>query len=1336
MSQFRFFTQWSRQATQIAVLIYQTVILAAFLIIPILAYQWIRLPFLGAFIEQTLVVNQVTPSDQSAWPLLQRIPDFGYRLVEIDGRPLTRSTFLLAFLRNYSVGDTVQVTLESPTGERETHAIVLQSFSLRDQIAFLYVPYLIGLIYLVIGLWVFNLRRGEPAGRAFALFTSSVALASAALFDLFTTHVFAYLWTFALAMAGGALFELTVVFPQEVRLVRSYPWTRRFGYLVAFGLAGYAFLYIYDFTRPLQYAIAWKYIYIFSGISVGYFLVVTFWRWLTARSPVVRTQARTILLAVLLSFGPLAIWFLVFALRGLSLGEGFAYSPYLLVPLVIFPVMTGYTIRRQRLLNTDFLVRQGTLYALLTVVVLVGYALIVSGLVLIFGPAFDHRNPMLLGALVFVLALLLNPLRNWLQRRVDAVFFRGIQAYEERLRSFSQQLVNTVDQNTIVKVLRQHVIESLMPERLHIYVYDPLNDLYVAAPGEDGRPTSDVRFSVTSPLARLLSQARVPLSLDETMMPADLQPDAVRLALLGTMLFVPMPGSERLIGWLALGERRSGATYTGADLTFLEHLSDSAAVALERAQVIFSLERRVREMNILSRVAQGVNVTVNFDDILELIYAQTTQAIPTKDFYITLYSRENDYYYYAFCLENDERISQRENIPLPPGTGLAPEVIRLRRPILTSDYSRECQQYGVTVDLPGIYAWVGVPLNAGAETIGALSIGSRDAAVTYTPAQMQLLQSLADQAAGAIVKARLLQETQRRAHQLTVLNEITRQLTGTLESEPLLEKILESAINILNCEAGTLFLVDEQTDELVFRVVRGPVAASLVGQRLPAGAGIVGEVVRTGRPVIANNVRQTDKWLSSPDQTTGFVTRAVLAVPLQSKDRVIGVLEVVNRKDGLPFSQDDVNLLSAFAGQAAVAIENARLYTLTDQELNRRVEELSVMQRIDRELNASLDVTRAMRITLEWALRQSNADAGLIGILEEQGVRIMAQQGYEELEQAYKNRPMPVQQVALRTAIQTGQPQVLALDAYQPGFLAGAQTQIVVPIRREAKAIGLLILETREARSQPEDVIAFLSRLCDHAAIAIANAQLYAEVQRANEAKSEFVSFVAHELKNPMTSIRGYTELLAKGAVGPVNEMQLNFLNTIRANVERMATLVSDLNDNSKIEAGRLRLDFKAVNLSQVVDEVMRSLRRQIDDKKQLVQIRLPEQLPKVWADPVRLGQILTNLVSNANKYTPEGGEIIVGAEATENRWDSSGPSRVVHVWVQDNGIGISLEDQAKIFQKFFRSDDQKAREAPGTGLGLNITKSLVEMMNGRIWFESEYRKGTTFHFTVPIVEE
>jgi signal transduction histidine kinase len=199
--------------------------------------------------------------------------------------------------------------------------------------------------------------------------------------------------------------------------------------------------------------------------------------------------------------------------------------------------------------------------------------------------------------------------------------------------------------------------------------------------------------------------------------------------------------------------------------------------------------------------------------------------------------------------------------------------------------------------------------------------------------------------------------------------------------------------------------------------------------------------------------------------------------------------------------------------------------------------------------------------------------------------------------------------------------------------------------------------------------------------------------------------------------------------------MQTNFLGTIRSNVERMSALVSDLNDNAKIEAGRLRLDYKPVDVREIMDEVMRSTKRQVEDRHQVVELQLPPELPPVWADRLRVGQVLTNLLSNAHKYTPENGRILIGAEATTNQWDPEGVKRVVHLWVKDNGIGISFEDQAKIFQKFFRSDDSKAREAPGTGLGLNITKSLVEMQGGRIWFDSEYRKGTTFHFTVPVSE-
>ncbi len=232
------------------------------------------------------------------------------------------------------------------------------------------------------------------------------------------------------------------------------------------------------------------------------------------------------------------------------------------------------------------------------------------------------------------------------------------------------------------------------------------------------------------------------------------------------------------------------------------------------------------------------------------------------------------------------------------------------------------------------------------------------------------------------------------------------------------------------------------------------------------------------------------------------------------------------------------------------------------------------------------------------------------------------------------------------------------------------------------------------------------------------------------------MAFVAHELKNPMTSIKGYTDLMSAGAVGPVSDMQANFLNTIKTNTERMSTLVSDLNDNSKIEAGKLSLHYKSADAAAIVDETVRSLKRQIEEKKQTIEVVLPETLPPVWADRIRVVQVLVNLLSNSYKYTPEGGILQIGAEASANHWDAEGAAQVVHIWIKDNGLGMTPEDQKKLFQKFFRSDDAEARKSPGTGLGLNITKSLVELQGGKIWFESEFRAGTTFHITIPIAEE
>jgi PAS domain S-box-containing protein len=238
--------------------------------------------------------------------------------------------------------------------------------------------------------------------------------------------------------------------------------------------------------------------------------------------------------------------------------------------------------------------------------------------------------------------------------------------------------------------------------------------------------------------------------------------------------------------------------------------------------------------------------------------------------------------------------------------------------------------------------------------------------------------------------------------------------------------------------------------------------------------------------------------------------------------------------------------------------------------------------------------------------------------------------------------------------------------------------------------------------------------------------------EAANRAKNDFISIVTHELRSPMSAIHGSATLLSDEGAGPVSEDQAEFLEIIETNTRRMITLVMDLNDVSRIESGQLHLRLGAIPLTKIVEEVVRSTQPKIVEKAHTLNLRITEDLPPVWGDRVRLEQILTNLVSNACKFTPKGGEITISVKCVADRSDS----KAVCVSVQDNGLGIKHEDQGKIFQKFFRAMDKRASEIPGSGLGLSITKSLVELQRGRIWFESEYSRGSTFYFTVPVAGE
>jgi signal transduction histidine kinase len=1300
------------------------------------AVRWLNLPFFGAFTDNGLVLNDARPAQPGNWQMASQGPLDDLILASVDGLPIALSADLQQYLAARQVGETILIEAQHPTtAEKIAFTVTLQAFPAADLLTYFLLPYLLGLLSLGVGLWIFFFRRRDATGKTFLTFTAIIAILVSGRFDSYTTHALTYLWTLALSLVGGVLINMGLSFPEdEGEALQSHPFLRWIFYLPGLAIFAYTAFVLFDPTQPSRYALGWNLGY---GVAIlGFLFMIArmafrVWR---SESPVVKNQSRLILLGGLAAMLVLVV-LVVFDLAGL-IHSAFPLSLIGIFSLLIFIATTAYAIARHRLVQADFLMTQLVLYVALTILAAGGFALVISGLTLILRDIVDLSSPYIFGIILFVLAIAVQPLRERLQSVLNGVFGRNQVSYRDKLQAFGRQLTEAVDETAILKLLRDEINQVLAPVNLHIFLFDILTEQYIAASDTHGRRTSDLYFSVGSALVRKLSNQRSAVFLSETKtLPATLQPDKARLAVLGARVFIPMPGRNRLAGWIALGNRRSDESYSDRDLSYLEGLADQAALAIERAQVVTDLERRVHAMNVLTRISQGVNVTVAFDDILELIYAQTNFVIPTVDFRITLWDSFSNYLYYVFYLENDDRLTERENIPIPLNQGLDREILRTRRSITTEDYERECRGRGLLPTANGLWSWMGVPLNTGSETIGVISLGSRDASTVYTEDQVSLLQAIADQAAGAIVKARLLQEAERRARQLTTLNEVARSLSSTLELAPLFTQILKSAVDILNCESGSLLLIDRDTDELIFEAAVGPVAGELIGRRLPPGSGVVGKAVETRHPQIVNDVRRTKDWYEGSDQQTGYSTNDLLAVPMIFKDEVTGVVEVINRKDGLPFSQDDQELLSAFSSQAAIALENARLFNMTDQALANRVEELSVMQRIDRELNASLDVNRAMRLTLDWAMRQARSRAGLVGMVEEGNLRIVAHQGFSAELEAYQER-LPLDLPNFHEALVNGQSQLHVVNGNGRGsvFLKGANEQLVVPIRREDHTIGLLVLESREKGAISDDTISFLNRLMDHASIAITNARLYTEVQSANRAKSEFVSFVAHELKNPMTSIRGFADLLASGVVGPINENQTNFLQTIRSNVERMATLVTDLADVSRIEAGRLRLDFAPVSAFDVVDEVIRSLAEQIKDKHQILRLDVSKDLPPIWGDKVRLIQVVLNLASNAHKYSPENSDIYVRAALEKNIWFDGSP-QVIHFYVRDSGFGISPENQKHIFEKFYRADDQKVRDAPGTGLGLNITKQLVELQGGRIWFESVYREGTTFHVVIPIVE-
>ena len=536
--------------------------------------------------------------------------------------------------------------------------------------------------------------------------------------------------------------------------------------------------------------------------------------------------------------------------------------------------------------------------------------------------------------------------------------------------------------------------------------------------------------------------------------------------------------------------------------------------------------------------------------------------------------------------------------------------------------------------------------------------------------------------------------------QLSLLYEVSRPINASLDWRRTLQAVLDAFIHITEAERGMLLILDPR-QRLQIEMTRNATGEMFTEADVQFSYSVVQKALDRGSPILTTNA-QIDPRFQGSDSIIAYGLRSIMCVPLIHKNESLGVIYLDNRAKSGIFTQEDVTTLHAFANQAAVAIYNAQEHQKINQALSERVRELTILQEMARDLGGSLQYNRVMERSITWAIAASGAEAGAIGLIAEEGIRWMARVGDVN----------PDTSIAMH-AVYTHKPLM-------------EKQRMVLPLVRDTRPVGVLYLVTEE-REFKQNKLEFVVRVADNVAVAVENARLYEALRQANLAKSEFISTVSSELQPPMSAISNDAAMLGNGVAGELSPHQLKFARAISHSVSNMQKLVNDFLHISLIEAGRLKLALHPIPFQDTLNEAIKAIQNGLDEKQQRLTVEMWDGLPPAHADTGRLKQILVNLLSNASKYSPGHAQITVKV------WLAAEEPDFIRCAIMDTGIGISRENQPHLFTKFFRADDPAVHNQPGTGLGLTITKHLVEMQGGRIWMKSALGEGSTFFFTIPI---
>jgi signal transduction histidine kinase len=563
------------------------------------------------------------------------------------------------------------------------------------------------------------------------------------------------------------------------------------------------------------------------------------------------------------------------------------------------------------------------------------------------------------------------------------------------------------------------------------------------------------------------------------------------------------------------------------------------------------------------------------------------------------------------------------------------------------------------------------------------------------------------------------------------------------DADTVLTTIVESACRLCRSDAAHLYLLEDGVYRLIKTVGLSEESIAYIAEHpMP-----MDRETLIGRVGLDRKTQQIPDVVADPgdgrldlQRVAGF--RTTMGAPMIVDDKVVGAMSIWRNKVS-PFGEPEMAIVTAFAGQAAMAINGVKLVQELQAgraELARKVGELEALRNVGEAVSSSLDVDHVLSTIVMHAVELSGTSGGSIMEYDDSERRFVVRSVYRtspDVVERLRDVRIDIDATLVGRAAKERRPlavpdlSAVDLDPHlQILFDDGWRSVVAVPMLREERIIGSLVVRRKVTGDFTEETLDLLETFASQSALALLNAQLFtalqersAQLEIASRHKSEFLASMSHELRTPLNAVLGFSEVLLERMFGDINDRQEEYLRDIHNSGKHLLELLNEILDLSKVEAGQMELEFTSLDVPAALEYAVSMLRERATAHSIELRVELGGRIGAVEADELRFKQVVLNLVSNAVKFTPDGGSVVIRAEEVDN---------YLRVTVQDTGVGIPGEDRERIFESFQQGGRGAAREE-GTGLGLTLSRRLVELLGGRMWLESEVGAGSTFGFSIPV---